>query len=74
MRKLSAWHNRSPGDLSVELPEITAVDVPAAVESFVMLPTPWREFVVGGIKTITFACAASYGELFGGALICCVLL
>lgn len=35
------WRNRSPGDLSIDLPEITAGDVPASVDAAVAAAPEW---------------------------------
>lgn len=36
-----AWRNRSPGDLSLELPEVRAGDVPAALDAAARAATAW---------------------------------
>lgn len=38
---LSSWRNRSPGDLSIELPEVQAGNVAAAVEAACAAARPW---------------------------------
>ena len=67
---LQSWRNRSPGDLSIELPESTAGDVGAAVESAVAASEAWTRTPlperIARLRQAQSALAAAKDELAHG--------
>ena len=64
------WHNRSPGDLSVELPEVTAGDAAAAVDAALSAAGAWARTPlperIARLRAAQSALAAAKDELAHG--------
>ena len=67
---LQSWRNRSPGDLAIELSEIAASDVPAAVEAAVGAAAEWARTPlperIERLRAAQHALAAAKDELARG--------